>query len=173
MAINENADPKVLLDLNSYLKAIVPEEGFKPISGEGKKKQYSHSSEGVDDMPAHIRTALTNSCLSLSIDNGQLALGIWQAVYLWEHRYAKHSRVVNLHAIGEIKQTTKRSSQASTSTLLSHKNGLKLNKLIRQEIDATTLSEKLESSTNVDLLIDRLHELAGEEPRSTNEPSTL
>ncbi len=101
LTINENADPRVLEDLSSYLKALVPEEGFRPISGQGNQITYLHKDEGVDDMPAHIRTALTSNTLSLSINSSKLVLGTWQAIYLWEHRYNKHSRTVSCHAIGE------------------------------------------------------------------------
>ncbi len=104
LIINENADPKVLQDLSSYMKAIVPEEGSKPLSGEGKLRPYMHSQEGPDDMPAHIRTALTCNSLSLSINSGKIILGTWQAIYLWEHRSANYRRKVALHFIGEIKK---------------------------------------------------------------------
>ena len=101
LTINENADPDVLKDLSNFMKALVPEEGFRPISGDGPKGSYLHSAEGMDDMPAHIRTTLTCSSVSLSINSGKLLLGTWQAIYLWEHRQAKHFRTINLHAIGE------------------------------------------------------------------------
>ena len=102
LTINENADPNVLKDLYSYLKALVPEEGFKPISGLGDKKKYLHSEEGADDMPAHIKTALTCTNLSLSINDSSLVLGTWQAIYLWEHRYSSNIRKVQLHAICKV-----------------------------------------------------------------------
>ena len=101
LTINENADPRVLKDLSAYIKALVPEEGFRSISGQGQQKTYMHSEEGADDMPAHIRTALTTSSLTLSIDSGQIVLGTWQAIYLWEHRSSKHSRRLNMHILGE------------------------------------------------------------------------
>ncbi len=101
LTINENADPNVLKDLSCYMKALVPEEGFRAISGQGERNSYLHSDEGMDDMPAHIRTALTCSCLSFSIQASKLVLGTWQAVYLWEHRMKNHTRRVSLHAIGE------------------------------------------------------------------------
>ncbi len=101
LIVNENADPNVLQDLAAYIKAIVPENGFKSISGEGGVTQYLHSNEGLDDMPAHIRTCLTSSSISISIKDSELDLGIWQAIYLWEHRYLKNSRRVNLHSICE------------------------------------------------------------------------
>ena len=99
LTVNENADPRVLEDLLSYMRALVPEEGARPISGQGKLSSYRHADEGVDDMPAHIKTALTSSSLSLSIDKNKLVLGTWQAIYLWEHRYLRHSRKLFLHAI--------------------------------------------------------------------------
>ncbi|KZR74893.1 secondary thiamine-phosphate synthase enzyme YjbQ [Prochlorococcus marinus] len=102
LTINENADPRVLTDLSAYLKALVPEEGFRPINGLGERRSYLHDDEGPDDMPAHIRTALTCSTLSLSIDQGRLLLGIWQAIYLWEHRRHGSHRRVAIHAIGEM-----------------------------------------------------------------------
>ncbi|WP_320676415.1 secondary thiamine-phosphate synthase enzyme YjbQ [Prochlorococcus sp. MIT 1300] len=101
LTINENADPDVLKDLSNYMKALVPEEGFKPLSGHGPKSTFLHSSEGKDDMPAHIRTSLTCTSMSLSIDLGKLILGTWQAVYLWEHRESEHLRTISLHAVGE------------------------------------------------------------------------
>ena len=102
LTINENADPKVLKDLSAYMKALVPEEGFTSINGQGKKEKYLHSEEGLDDMPAHIRTMLTCSNLSLSINEGKLLLGTWQAIYLWEHRYARNSRKISLHSICDV-----------------------------------------------------------------------
>ena len=89
------------------MKALVPEEGFRPISGVGPKGSYLHSAEGMDDMPAHIRTTLTCSSVSLSINSGKLVLGTWQAIYLWEHRESKHFRTINLHAIGEFENLDK------------------------------------------------------------------
>ncbi len=102
LTINENADPKVLKDLSSYMKALVPEEGIRQINGKGAHISYLHSDEGVDDMPAHIKTSLTCTSLSFSIDKSKLVLGTWQAVYLWEHRYLNHLRTLCLHAIGEV-----------------------------------------------------------------------
>ena len=100
LTINENADLRVLEDLAAYLRALVPQEGVKPISGRGALRAYSHADEGPDDMPAHIRTALTCTSLSLSFQGGRLLLGIWQAVYLWEHRQAGSNRQLSLHLIG-------------------------------------------------------------------------
>tara|TARA_Y100001968_G_scaffold80319_1_gene71470 strand:- start:2865 stop:3320 length:456 start_codon:yes stop_codon:yes gene_type:complete len=101
LTINENADPRVLKDLSAYMKAIVPEKGFSSINLKEEWQEYLHSEEGLDDMPAHIKTMLTCSSLSLSIIKSKLVLGTWQGIYLWEHRYSKNSRHLNLHAIGE------------------------------------------------------------------------
>ena len=101
LVINENADPRVLEDLNSYMRILVPEKEIKSTNGE--TYIYNHSEEGNDDMPAHIRTALTCTNLSFSINEGKLILGIWQAIYLWEHRYRNQMRRLSLHAIGETK----------------------------------------------------------------------
>ena len=101
LTINENADPRVLEDLAAYLRALVPQEGVKSISGRGALRTYSHADEGPDDMPAHIRTALTCTSLSLSFHGGKLLLGLWQAVYLWEHRQAGSNRQLSLHLIGD------------------------------------------------------------------------
>jgi secondary thiamine-phosphate synthase enzyme len=93
LTINENADPRVLHDLTTYLRALVPQGGL----GE----PYSHDDEGPDDMPAHIRTALTTTSLGLSFDQGRLVLGTWQAVYLWEHRSRGQRRQLSLHLLGD------------------------------------------------------------------------
>jgi secondary thiamine-phosphate synthase enzyme len=100
LTVNENADPRVLVDLTAYLQALVPREGARPISGQGPLRPYVHADEGPDDMPAHIRTALTCTSLSLSFQRGQLVLGTWQAVYLWEHRARSQRRTLCLHLIG-------------------------------------------------------------------------
>lgn len=101
LTVNENADPRVLRDLTTYLRALVPQEGVRSISGEGGLQRYAHDDEGPDDMPAHIRTALTTTSLGLSFERGRLLLGTWQAVYLWEHRAHAHQRQLSLHLIGE------------------------------------------------------------------------
>lgn len=100
LTVNENADPRVLADLTAYLRALVPREGVRPLSGEGRLRPYVHDDEGPDDMPAHIRTALTCSSLSQSFQGGRLLLGTWQAIYLWEHREAPMQRRISLHLIG-------------------------------------------------------------------------
>lgn len=89
LTINENADPRVLADLESFLRELVPRE-----------RAYRHDDEGPDDMPAHIRTALTATSLSLPIAGGRLLLGTWQEVYLWEHRDTPHQRRIALQLIG-------------------------------------------------------------------------
>lgn len=90
LLINENADPDVRADLEAYFERLAPEHG-----------PYIHDAEGPDDMPAHLRTALTHTQLSVPVENGKLALGTWQGLYLFEHRRAPHTREVALHFIGE------------------------------------------------------------------------
>lgn len=91
LLIQENADPDVQTDLESYFERAVPES----------KTDYVHTMEGPDDMPAHIRGALTGVNLSIPLIDGRLALGTWQGVYLFEHRRAPHVRGVALHLVGE------------------------------------------------------------------------
>tara|TARA_B100000700_G_scaffold263846_1_gene301209 strand:- start:208 stop:669 length:462 start_codon:yes stop_codon:yes gene_type:complete len=101
LIINENADFNVLKDLSNYMKAIVPEKQLFSIDGKNNKIEYLHSEEGLDDMPAHIRTMLTSNNLSFSVADGKLEIGIWQAIYIWEHRISNKSRSLQLHAIGD------------------------------------------------------------------------
>lgn len=101
LTINENADPRVLEDLAAFLRALVPREGVAPLSGRGALRPWCHDDEGPDDMPAHVRTALTATTLSLSFQAGRLLLGTWQAVYLWEHRALPHRRQLSLHLLGD------------------------------------------------------------------------
>ena len=91
LVIQENADPDVQTDLASYFDRVAPENS----------RDYVHTMEGPDDMPAHIRSALTGVNLSIPLTDGRLALGTWQGVYLFEHRHAPHVRGVALHLIGE------------------------------------------------------------------------
>jgi secondary thiamine-phosphate synthase enzyme len=91
LVIQENADPDVLRDLDAFLRRIVPEDD----------RLYRHTTEGSDDMPAHIRSALTATQLAIPIVDGELALGTWQAVYVFEHRAAGQSRELVLHLAGE------------------------------------------------------------------------
>ena len=101
LTINENADPKVLIDLQNYIKAIVPFNSYQNLKQNKEEIYYEHYQEGEDDMPAHIKTALTNTSLSLSFKDEKLILGIWQAIYLWEHRFGEKIRTLNIHVIGE------------------------------------------------------------------------
>lgn len=91
LLIQENYDPEVLRDLERFFNRLVPEGD--PL--------FRHTSEGPDDMPAHVRSALTAVSLSIPIIDGQLALGTWQGIFLYEHRTRKHSRTVLCHMIGE------------------------------------------------------------------------
>ena len=90
LVIQENADPDVLMDLSNFFAKLVPEDG----------KSYSHSAEGPDDMPAHIRTALTKTSEQIPIAQGRLLLGTWQGIYIWEHRRQAHYREVVVHIAG-------------------------------------------------------------------------
>jgi secondary thiamine-phosphate synthase enzyme len=90
LLIQENADPDVARDLEDYLAKIAPASGA-----------YRHQHEGPDDMPAHLRAALTQAQLSIPLVGGRLALGTWQGVWLFEHRTRPHRREVVLHLIGE------------------------------------------------------------------------
>ena len=101
LTLNENADPNVLHDLSKYIESIVPFNSYQDLNIQPKKIDYKHYEEGEDDMPAHIKTALTNNSLSLSFQNEKLIIGVWQAIYLWEHRSERKERLVNIHAIGE------------------------------------------------------------------------
>ena len=91
LTVQENADPDVVRDLNDFFSRIAPEDN----------SLYRHTSEGPDDMPAHIRAALTLTQLSIPVVGGGLALGTWQGIYLFEHRSGPHRRSVVLHVIGE------------------------------------------------------------------------
>ena len=101
LTINENADPNVLKDLKMFMKSIVPYNCYNSLSEDKEKIYYEHFQEGKDDMPAHIKTALTNTNLSLSFKEGEIILGTWQAIYLWEHRFTKKKRIISVHIIGE------------------------------------------------------------------------
>ena len=101
LTLNENADPNVLYDLGKYIESIVPYIAYRDLNIQPKKITYRHYQEGQDDMPAHIKTALTNNSLSLSFQDEKLIIGVWQAIYLWEHRAERKERLVNIHAIGE------------------------------------------------------------------------
>ena len=91
LTIQENADPDVLYDLNNFFKKLVPMDN----------KLYKHTTEGKDDMPAHIKSALTNSHLTLSVKNSRIILGTWQGLYLFEHRIENQTRIISHHFIGD------------------------------------------------------------------------
>ncbi|MCQ8185273.1 secondary thiamine-phosphate synthase enzyme YjbQ [Parvularcula maris] len=91
LVIQENADGDVLLDLGDALDGIAPQDG-----------RYRHGAEGPDDMPAHIRSALTSPTLSIPVSGGRMALGMWQAVYIAEHRTMPHKRRLAVHFLGEL-----------------------------------------------------------------------
>ncbi len=91
LVIQENADADVLRDLEAFLDQLVPED----------PALYRHRAEGPDDMPAHIKGALTQSHLSLPVTGGHLHLGTWQGIYLWEHRRTPRPRELVLHLVGE------------------------------------------------------------------------
>ena len=90
LLIQENADPTVLKDIEFFFNRLVP-----------MNRTYQHSSEGIDDMPAHIKSALTNSNITISIRDRNLVIGTWQAIYLYEHRIKAHLRKLALHFIGD------------------------------------------------------------------------
>jgi|SRR5579872_55551 len=91
LLIQENAAREVRDDLEAFFARLAPED----------EQLYSHNDEGPDDMPAHIRAALTQTHLAIPLQNGRLALGTWQGVYLFEHRHAPHTREIVLHLAGE------------------------------------------------------------------------
>jgi secondary thiamine-phosphate synthase enzyme len=89
LVIQENADPAVLRDLERWMSRIAPEDA-----------RYEHDAEGPDDMPSHLRSAITRTNESIPIADGELALGTWQALYLWEHRAHGHRRELFVHVTG-------------------------------------------------------------------------
>ncbi|MEM1392663.1 MAG: secondary thiamine-phosphate synthase enzyme YjbQ [Cyanobacteria bacterium P01_H01_bin.150] len=89
LLIQENADPNVLEDLANFMAKLVPESA-----------NYIHDDEGSDDMPAHIRTAITHTSEHIPINRGHLVLGTWQGIYIWEHRQRNHSRELVVHISG-------------------------------------------------------------------------
>lgn len=86
----ENADPAVRRDLETFMSRLVPDGS----------PMFEHDDEGPDDMPAHVRTVLTQTGLSIPVSGGRCALGTWQGVYLWEHRTAGHERIVTVTVVG-------------------------------------------------------------------------
>lgn len=91
LTIQENADPDVLFDLNNFFRKLVPEDG----------RLYRHNAEGPDDMPAHIKSALTQTQLAIPLAGGDMTLGTWQGIYIFEHRAHAHKRTISLHLLGE------------------------------------------------------------------------
>ena len=91
LTVQENADPTVREDIERYFESLVPEAPGR----------YSHEDEGPDDMPAHLRTMLTNTQLTIPVADGRPVLGMWQGLYLFEHRSRPHRREIVLHLIGE------------------------------------------------------------------------
>ena len=91
LTIQENADPDVVYDLNQFFGRIAPEDN----------RLYRHTTEGPDDMPAHIRSALTLTQLSIPVEQGRMALGTWQGIYVFEHRARAHRRSVVLHLMSD------------------------------------------------------------------------
>jgi secondary thiamine-phosphate synthase enzyme len=90
LVIQENADPAVLRDLARWMDRLAPESDA-----------YEHDTEGPDDMPGHLRSAVTRSSESIPVTHGRLALGTWQALYVWEHRAMGHRRELVVHVVGE------------------------------------------------------------------------
>jgi secondary thiamine-phosphate synthase enzyme len=91
LTVQENADPDVVYDLNQFFGRLAPEDN----------RLYRHTCEGPDDMPAHIRAALTLSSLSIPVEHGRMTLGTWQGVYVFEHRARPHRRSVVLHLMAD------------------------------------------------------------------------
>jgi secondary thiamine-phosphate synthase enzyme len=91
LVLQENADPDVVRDLNDFFARLAPEDD----------PAYRHTIEGPDDMPAHIKAALTLTQVSIPVLEGRLALGTWQGIYIFEHRSRPHNRSIVLHLVGE------------------------------------------------------------------------
>ena len=91
LVIQENADPAVRRDLQKWIDDLAPES----------RSLYEHDTEGPDDMPAHLRAAMTKTSESIPVGGGELVLGTWQAIYLWEHRTSAHERELVVHVFGE------------------------------------------------------------------------
>ena len=91
LLIQENADPNVMRDLKTFFKTLVKED----------PSLYRHGTEGPDDMPAHIKSAMTQTSLNIPVTDGRMALGTWQGIYLFEHRTRPHKRQLTLHLMGD------------------------------------------------------------------------
>ena len=90
LIIQENADPDVRRDLERFLSDLAPDGD----------RRYRHTAEGPDDMPAHVRSVLTATTVTIPVRDGRLALGTWQAIYLWEHRHSPHLRTIDVTVVG-------------------------------------------------------------------------
>jgi secondary thiamine-phosphate synthase enzyme len=90
LVVQENADPAVLRDMAQWIERVAPES-----------ESYEHDAEGPDDMPSHLRSVMTRTSESIPVSGGALALGSWQALYIWEHRRAGHRRDIVVHVAGE------------------------------------------------------------------------
>ena len=90
LVIQENADEAVLTDMSNWLNRLVPED----------ERLYTHIAEGSDDMPAHIKSALTATSLSIPLIDGELAFGVWQGIFLWEHRHHRDNREILINVMG-------------------------------------------------------------------------
>ena len=148
------------------MDAVVPQDGRGPINGDGSRRYYLHNDEGQDDMPAHIRTALTSQTMSLSIDNNRLLLGLWQGVYLWEHRTMPHARQLACHMVGDVGTAlhSDESSNRNQATLLQRRNGSRLNEIVQSRHNPEAWATDEGAETDIDLLVDRLHDIA-EDPQ--------
>jgi secondary thiamine-phosphate synthase enzyme len=91
LVLCENADPTVRIDMETFMSHLVPDGN----------SMFKHTTEGPDDMPAHMRSVLTDCSLSLPVSNGRCALGTWQGIYLWEHRTAAHQRKISVTVFGD------------------------------------------------------------------------
>ncbi len=90
LVIQENADPAVLRDLERWMSRVAPEDA----------RAYEHDAEGLDDMPAHLRSAITKTSETIPVRAGELAVGTWQALYVWEHRTSPHRRTLIVTVVG-------------------------------------------------------------------------
>ena len=161
LTINENADPRVLEDLSAWMARVAPQTGVNALGPRGSFHRYRHDDEGDDDMPAHIRTALTAQTMSLSVVDGRLRLGTWQAVYLWEHRARGSVRSIALHLLGAPKTApVQAEATAATTVLMARRSGEKLNRDIQSRHDPEAWTRDGGIDTYLDLMIDRLHEIS-------------
>ncbi len=162
LTINENADPRVMADLSAWMQRVAPQIGVNPLGPRGDFHRYRHDDEGDDDMPAHIRTALTSQTLSLSVDQSRLRLGTWQAVYLCEWRAQGSCRNVALHLLGSGPLGSSAEAASSNALRMTRRSGAKLNREVQARHDPEAWTRDGGIDTDVDLMIDRLHDISGE-----------